>query len=103
MTESAERIEDRLSDFTRDKRILLLSLMAVVVGIFSTVVAKLLVWLIAIFTNLTFFGRLSSEFISPTHHRLGPFVILAPVVGGLIIGLMARYGSEKNLGNWFNP
>src|SRR6185295_15150065 len=99
MTESAERIEDHLSDFTRDKRILLLSLMAVVIGILSTVVAKVLVWLIAIFTNLTFFGRISSEFISPANHRLGPFVILAPVVGGLIIGLMARYGSEKIRGH----
>ncbi|HEV7746473.1 MAG TPA: hypothetical protein VGO56_15865 [Pyrinomonadaceae bacterium] len=71
MTESAERIEDRLSDFTRDKRILLLSLMAVVIGILSTVVAKLLVWLIAIFMNLTFFGRISAEFISRTNARAG--------------------------------
>ena len=46
MTEAAER-EDRLADFTRDKRILLLSLMAVVIGAMSAVVAKALVWLIA--------------------------------------------------------
>ena len=45
--------EDRLADFTRDNRILLLSLMAVVVGAISGVVAKALVWLIAVFTNLT--------------------------------------------------
>ena len=99
MTESAEQIEDRLADFTRDKRILLLSLMAVVIGVFSAVVAKALVWLIAVFTNLTFYQRFSSDFISPTNHHLGPFVILAPVVGGLIIGLMARYGSEKIRGH----
>ena len=41
MTETAEPIEDRLADFTRDKRILLLSLMALVVGALSAVVAKL--------------------------------------------------------------
>ena len=99
MTEPAEQIEDRLADFTRDKRILLLSLMAVVIGVFSAVVAKALVWLIAVFTNLTFYQRFSSDFISPTNHHLGPFVILAPVVGGLIIGLMARYGSEKIRGH----
>lgn len=98
MTETAER-EDRLADFTRDKRILLLSLMAVVIGAISAVVAKALVWLIAIITNLTFYQRFSSDFISPTNHHLGPFVILAPVAGGLIIGLMARFGSEKIRGH----
>lgn len=99
MDETADPIEDRLADFTRDKRILLLSLMAVVVGVMSAVVAKALVWLIAVFTNLTFYQRFSSDFISPTNHHLGPFVIFAPVIGGLIIGLMARYGSEKIRGH----
>jgi chloride channel protein, CIC family len=91
--------EDRLADFTRDKRILLLSLMAVAVGAISGVVAKALVWLIAVFTNLTFYQRFSSDFVSPTNHHLGVFVIFAPVVGGLIIGLVARYGSEKIRGH----
>jgi chloride channel protein, CIC family len=99
MTETAERTEDRLADFTRDKRILLLSLMAVAVGVMSAVVAKALVWLIAVFTNLTFYQRFSSDFISPSNHHLGPLVIFAPVVGGLIIGLLARYGSEKIRGH----
>src|ERR1041384_1731161 len=99
MTDTAEPMEDRLADFTRDKRILLLSLMAVVIGVFSAFVAKALVWLIAVITNITFYQRLSSDFISPTNHHLGPFVILAPIVGGLIIGLMARYGSEKSRGH----
>ncbi|HEY3580069.1 MAG TPA: chloride channel protein [Pyrinomonadaceae bacterium] len=99
MPKSAERVEDRLADFTRDRRILLLSLMALVIGALSAVIAKLLVLLIAIFTNITFYQRFSTEFLSPTNHRLGAFVILAPVVGGLIIGLMARYGSEKIRGH----
>jgi H+/Cl- antiporter ClcA len=73
--------------------------MAVVVGVMSAVVAKALVWLIAVFTNLTFYQRFSSDFISPTNHHLGPLVIFAPVAGGLIIGLMARYGSEKIRGH----
>ena len=99
MSETAERIEDRLADFTRDKRILLLSLMAVVIGAISALVAKALVWLIAVITNLTFYQRFSSDFVSPTNHHLGIFVILVPVIGGLIIGLMARYGSEKIRGH----
>ncbi|HYV11564.1 MAG TPA: chloride channel protein [Pyrinomonadaceae bacterium] len=99
MTDTADHIEDRLADFTRDRRILLLSLMAIVVGVLSAITAKALVWLIAVFTNLTFFQRFSSDFISPTNHHLGLFVIFAPVIGGLIIGLMARHGSEKIRGH----
>ena len=98
MTKDAE-IEDRLADFTRDRRILLLSLMAVAVGASSAVVAKALVWLIAVITNLTFYQRFSSDFISPANHHLGLLVIFAPIIGGLIIGLMARYGSEKIRGH----
>src|SRR6185369_5037853 len=99
MTSKVERAEDRLADFTRDKRVLILSLMAVVIGAFSAVVAKILAWLIAVITNLVFFQRFSSDFVSLTTHHLGPFVILAPVIGGLVIGLMARYGSEKIRGH----
>ena len=99
MSATVERVEDRLADFTRDKRVLLLSLMALFIGALSAVIAKVLVWLIAIFTNLTFYQRFSSEFVSPTSHHLGALVVLAPVVGGLIIGLMARYGSEKIRGH----
>jgi len=47
-------VEDQLADFTRDRRILLLSLMAVVIGALSALVAKVLVWLIGFFTNITF-------------------------------------------------
>ncbi|HXT64462.1 MAG TPA: chloride channel protein [Pyrinomonadaceae bacterium] len=99
MTSRVERAEDRLADFTRDRRILILSLMAVVIGALSAVVAKVLVWLIAIITNLVFYQTFSSQLVSLTNHHLGAFVILAPVVGGLIIGLMARYGSEKIRGH----
>ena len=72
MTSRVERAEDRLADFTRDKRVLILSLMAIVIGALSAVVAKILVWLIAIITNLVFYRTLSSEFVSPVNHRLGP-------------------------------
>ena len=99
MTSRVERAEDRLADFTRDKRVLILSLMAIVIGALSAVVAKILVWLIAVITNLVFYQTLSAQFVSPVNHHLGLFVILAPVVGGLIIGLMAKFGSEKIRGH----
>ena len=55
MGEKVERVEDRLADFTRDKRVLILSLMALIVGAISAVVAYVLVWLIAVITNISFY------------------------------------------------
>jgi chloride channel protein, CIC family len=102
--EKTERAEDRLADFTRDRRILLLSAMAVVIGCVSAFVAYALVWLISVITSLAFYQRFSapadsSNVLSPDHNTLGIFVIIVPVLGGLVIGLMARYGSEKIRGH----
>ncbi|MBO0799598.1 MAG: chloride channel protein, partial [Blastocatellia bacterium] len=83
MVEQMEVVEDRLADFTRDKRILLHSLMALIVGALSAVVAYVLIWLIAVITNLAFYRRFSSVFQSPDQHHLGYFVILIPAIGGL--------------------
>ena len=99
MNDVAERVEDRLADFNRDTRVITLSWMALIIGALSAVIAAVLVWLIAVITNLAFFGQFSSVFQSPDHHRLGYFVILVPVIGGVIIGFMARYGSEKIRGH----
>jgi chloride channel protein, CIC family len=99
MSEKAERAEDRLADFTRDRRILLLSAMAVVIGCISAFVAYALVWLISVITSLAFYQRFSAQVLSPDRNTLGPFVVVVPVVGGLVIGLMARYGSEKIRGH----
>src|SRR3954447_23819836 len=93
------RVEDRLADFTRDKRLIVLSMMAIVIGVTSALVADALVWLIAVITNFAFYQRFSSVFQSPEHHILGYMVIVVPVIGGLVIGLMARYGSDKIRGH----
>ena len=90
---------DRLADFTRDKRIVITSLLAVVIGIISAVVAVALVWLINFFTNVSFFQRFSFQQVSASNNHLGPIAIVIPVIGGIIIGLMARYGSEKIRGH----
>jgi H+/Cl- antiporter ClcA len=100
MTEEViERVEDRLADFTRDKRVIILSGMSLVIGALSALVAYALVWLIAVITNLAFYHQLSSIFQSPDHHRLGYWVVVVPIIGGMIIGLMARYGSDKIRGH----
>lgn len=94
-----ENIEDSLADFTRDTRVLIISLMALVVGLISGVVAYILIWLISVITNLAFYQRFSSTASLPANHHLGYLVIFVPAIGGLIIGLMARYGSEKIRGH----
>ncbi len=91
--------ESMLGDFRTDARMLLLVALAVPLGVLSALVAKGLLWLIAIITNLVFFQRFSVQFETLQHHHLGAWVILAPVAGAIVIGLMARYGSEKIRGH----
>ena len=78
---------------------LLLIGLALPVGVISALVAKALLWLIAEITNVVFFQRFSPVLGSLEHHHLGPWVIAAPVAGALMIGLMAKYGSEKIRGH----
>ena len=73
--------------------------MALVIGVLSAFVALALLKLIGLFTNLFFFQSWDSALVSPSGNRLGLFVVLVPVLGGLIIGLMARYGSERIRGH----
>lgn len=73
--------------------------MAAVVGVISAFVAVALVWLIVSLTNLFYYHRLSSALVSPAGTPLGAWAVLVPMAGGLAVGLMARYGSEKIRGH----
>lgn len=86
-------------DFAPDRRIILLCLIAVVIGVFSTIAAFALLNLIHFFTNLFFFQTFSFAEHAPANHTLGLWVIAVPVAGGLIAGLIARYGSDKVRGH----
>ena len=90
---------EALADFTVTPRILFLSLLAVGIGIVSSFVALGLLRLIALFTNLFYFQRWSTAASSPAQNTLGWMAVIVPVVGALIIGLMARYGSERIRGH----
>jgi len=89
-------------DFTANPRVLVVTLMAVFIGVASAFVALVLTKLIGFFTNLFYYQRLSiGEFTSPapgTIH-LGVWSVFIPVIGGLIIGFMARYGSRVTAEN----
>ncbi|MDN8617533.1 chloride channel protein [Variovorax ginsengisoli] len=86
-------------DFALNTRLLRITAMAAVIGALSTVAAYVLLDLIRFFTNLFFFQTLSLADRSPATNTLGAWVILVPVIGGLIVGVMARYGSDKIRGH----
>ena len=86
-------------DFAASHRLPAIAAVAAVIGGFSALAAWALLHLIRIFTNLFFFQILSDRPASPATHTLGLMVIAVPVIGGLIIGLMARYGSDKIRGH----
>ena len=92
-------IAEDLADFTATPRLVTISAFAIVIGIVSAYVALALLELIGLFTNLFFFQRLSTALVTPQAHTLGPWVILVPVAGALVIGVMARYGSERIRGH----
>ncbi|MGA7754087.1 MAG: chloride channel protein [Candidatus Sulfotelmatobacter sp.] len=80
-------------------RIVLISFLAAGVGLIAGLVAYVLYKLIGLFTNLFFFHQWSTTFRSVGSHHFGPWVILVPVIGGLIVGVMAKYGSSKIKGH----
>ncbi len=89
----------RLADFTADQRVLKLIAMAVVVGTAGAFAAWVLIDLIRLTTNLVWFQRVSVEQANMGDIAHTPWIVLAPMIGGLIVGLMARYGSEKLRGH----
>ena len=88
-----------LRDFTVDRRVWLLSAVALIIGIGATFLAVLLLKLIAVSTNLFYYHRLSGAAVSPAGSPLGYWMVIVPVVGGLLVGWMARYGSDKIRGH----
>lgn len=82
-----------------EPRILLICALAVALGVAAAFVAQALVALIALVTNLAFYGRISLHEVSPAAHSLGPWVIVVPVIGGLVVGAMARWGSRAIRGH----
>ncbi len=92
-------VSAKLGDFTADRRTLLLIAMAVVVGCGGVASAWVLTRLIYFCTNLAYHGTVSFQPVSLAGVVLSPFSVVIPVIGGLAIGLMARYGSEKIRGH----
>ena len=86
-----------------DARNLLISGVSMLIAVAAGLLAQLLVGLIGLITNLAFFGRISTRFAAPGDSPLfahwGILIALIPIVGGLIVGVMARYGSPAIRGH----
>ena len=91
--------EGALGDFLTSPRLIPMSGLAIGIGAISAFVALVLLRLIGLFTNLLFFQRWSTDLASPAGNQLGLLEVLVPVAGAFVIGLMARYGSERIRGH----
>jgi chloride channel protein, CIC family len=90
---------EELGDFTTGIQVIPISLMAIAIGFIATLVAWFLLKLIGVCTNLFYYHRFDTALSSPAGNHLGLFAIAIPVIGALIVGVMARYGSDKIRGH----
>jgi CIC family chloride channel protein len=93
------RVPKDLGDFTTTPRVLAIAGLAGAIGVLAAFVALALLRMIGLFTNLFFYQRWSAAMASPAGNHLGVLVIFVPIAGALVIGLMARYGSERIRGH----
>ena len=91
--------ERSLGDFTSTPAILRLIPPAILIGVLATGIALALLDMIGFLTNLLYYQRFSVTLVSPAGNDLGLFAVAVPVVGGLVVGLMARFGSEQIRGH----
>ncbi len=80
-------------------RMVLVSFLAGGIGLLAGLIAFVLYKLIGLFTNIAFYHRFVADFISARHNQLGLWVIPVPVIGGIIVGFMAKYGTPKIKGH----
>jgi chloride channel protein, CIC family len=89
-----------LGDFTLTPRVLLIAGLALPIGAAAAVAALGLLRLIGFITELVFYQRASTAMTAPgAGHHPWWLILCAPAAGGLVVGLMARFGSEKIRGH----
>ncbi|MFN8544079.1 MAG: chloride channel protein [Candidatus Binatia bacterium] len=82
-----------------DGRVLALTGAAIATGLAAALAAQALTRLIALVTNLAFYARWSTLSVGPSGHHLGVAVVLVPAAGGIVVGLLARFGSPAIRGH----
>src|SRR5262245_21810097 len=77
-----------------DDRTVLITALAIVIALGASLAAEGLTHLIGLATNVAFYGRFDARLVSPGAGHLHPAtILLIPILGALIVGLMARFGS----------
>jgi CIC family chloride channel protein len=99
MSKASKAHSQELGDFTTTIQVIPISLLAIGIGLAAAYVAWFLLKLIGLFTNIFYYQRIDTALSSPAGNHLGIFAILVPVIGSLIVGVMARYGSERIRGH----
>ncbi|HVW16089.1 MAG TPA: chloride channel protein, partial [Mucilaginibacter sp.] len=94
-----EKKEDIKKKTILKKRLLSLSALCICVAMAVSLIAKFLVLLINLVTNISFYGQFTLSFHSPAYNHLGLWVIIVPAIGGVVVGLMALYGSKAIRGH----
>jgi H+/Cl- antiporter ClcA len=89
----------KLSDFTTTPSVIKLIPLSVIIGIFGAFIALILLDLIALITNILYYQTFDFTLVSPRNNTIGWWAVLIPMAGGLIVGFMARYGSERIRGH----
>jgi H+/Cl- antiporter ClcA/CBS domain-containing protein len=82
-----------------DSRVVVICAVSILLALLTGFIAQALVGLIGLITNVAFYGRFSTAFVSPAGNSLGRLVIVVPVIGGIVVGIMARYGSKAIRGH----
>ncbi|MCB0506665.1 MAG: chloride channel protein [Chitinophagales bacterium] len=94
-----EKVQESTENLYHKKRLVSISAIAILIAACVSVIAKFLIYLIDVITNIFFYGKFSIENVSPADNHLGLWVIAIPAIGGLIVGLMAMYGSKAIRGH----
>ncbi len=83
-----------------DGRTVLIAGLAIVIAVAAGLAAQVLIHLIGLVTNLAFHGRVAIDFVSPASGHRSPVALLfIPILGAIVVGIMARYGSAAIRGH----
>jgi len=96
---AADKVNRKTGFSLSAKRLVWICLLAVGIGAVVSLIARILILFINLVTNLSFFGNVGLHFQDPAENHLGLWVIIIPAIGGLIVGLMALYGSKAIRGH----
>ncbi len=97
--ENSTKVARKLSDFTLQPSVIKLIPLSAIIGVIGAFIALFLIDLIGLITNLMYYQKFDFALVSPRNNTIGWWAVLIPMAGGLIVGIMARFGSERIRGH----